>query len=465
MEVKTLQPVERCPWCGADNRTAWGTCRACGRYYLPRGWGREPRTRHAFWCWWLVAGLGVVASLSAWIIFPFLPSPRMILFQKPTTQLTSDSPDHQWAMRGLHLTQNRYVATPSRHVAGRLMWSVDLGISTRSDPVVVDNIIYMGGHFRILALDAHTGRLLQGIPTTGPVHTSVAVAGDMLYVGLQDWRVLALDHPTGQIRWAFTTQNPIAGSAAVAKGIVYIGSGDGFLYALDAATGRLIWKFKTKGYPLSPPAIADGTLFVSSTEGILYALHARTGQLRLRFYVPERLQDAPVIDNGMVYFPSDGQIYAVDASARQYPGQRQLNLIWAQFWLWQVPGVPKPPVQPGGRWRFSHRNRPRAILSAPAVAHNILYVGDLNGYLYARDAQWATDLWQFKAEGGVRTSPLVLGARVYFGTDAGVLYALDRTHGTLLWQRDLGAPIETAPVFAGGRLYICTSNGRLHAIE
>jgi outer membrane protein assembly factor BamB len=407
----------------------------------------------------------VIALLGAWVALPFLPGPGIILFKRPTTQLTSDSPDNQWTMQGLHLTQNRYVALPPRHVAGRLAWSVDLGPPTRSAPVIVDNVIYIGGHFRILTLDAHTGRLLREIPATGPVHTSVAIAGDTLYVGLQDWRVLALDRRTGQRRWAFTTQNPIVGSAAVANGIVYMGSGDGFLYALDAANGRLIWKFKTRGYALSPPAIADGLLFVSSTEGGLYALRARTGQLRLRFHVPERLQDVPVIDNGLVYFPSGGQLYAVAARAREYPGQRQLNLIWAQFWLWQVPGVPKPPVQPGGRWRFSYRGRPRTILSAPAVAGETLYVGDLNGYLYARDARQATDLWQFKAAGGVRTSPLVLGSHVYFGTDAGVLYALDRTRGTLLWQRDFGAPIETAPVFASGRLYIRTSNGRLHAIE
>ena len=246
---------------------------------------------------------------------------------------------------------------------------------------------------------------------------------------------------------------------------MYIGSRDGFLYALDAATGRRFWKFKTQGYPLSPPAIADGTLFISSTEGVLYALHAKTGRLRLRFHVSKRLQDVPVVANGLIYFPSGGQLYAVEAHAREYPGQHQLNLMWAQFWLWQVPGVPRPPGQSGGRWRFSHRNRPRTILSAPAVARKMLYVGDLNGYLYARDAQLATDVWQFKAGSGVRTSPLIIGSRVYFGTDAGGLYALDRTRGVLLWQRDLGAPVETAPVFADGRLYIRTRNGRLHAIE
>lgn len=461
-KVRTLQSVEGCPWCRATDRTAWGACQVCGRHYFVHGWARAPRRRRSFW--WLAVSLGVVAALGAWMIFPFLPGPRILLFKRPTTPLTSDSPANQWSMSGMNLQQSRYVVTPSRHVEGRLVWSVDLGAPTRSAPVIVDNTIYIGGHFRLLALDAHTGHLLWEIPTTGPVHTSVAVAGGLLYLGLQDWRVLALDRRTGKSRWEFKTQNPTSGSPAVAAGIVYIGSLDGFLYALDAATGKLIWKVKTEAHPLSPPAFAEGTLFVGSTDGSLYALHARTGQRRLRFRTPERLQDTPVAANGLVYFPSGGQLYAVQANAREFPGQYQLNLIWAQFWMWQLP-VPKPPGQPGGQWRFSFRHRPRMIFSAPAVSPETLYVGDLNGYLYARDALKGSARWQFQAEGGIETSPLILGSRVYFGTAEGMLYALDRAQGALGWKLPLGAPIQAAPVFASGRLYIRTRDGRFHAIE
>jgi outer membrane protein assembly factor BamB len=154
----------------------------------------------------------------------------------------------------------------------------------------------------------------------------------------------------------------------------------------------------------------------------------------------------------------------VQANAREFPGQYQLNLIWAQFWMWQLP-VPKPPGQPGGQWRFAFRHRPRMIFSAPAVSAETLYVGDLNGYLYARDALNGSERWQFQAEGGIETSPLILGSRVYFGTAEGMLYALDRAQGALGWKLALGGPVQAAPVFANGRLYIRTRDGRFHAIE
>ena len=293
------------------------------------------------------------------------------------------------------------------------MWSVDLGTPTRSVPVVVDDVIYIGGDFMLLALDAHTGHRRWEIPTTGPVHTSPAVAGNKLYIGLQDWRVLALDRHRGTTLWEFRMQNPVAGSAAVAQGMVYIGSMDGFLYALDAATGKRIWKFKTQDQALSPPAIDAGRLFLSSTDGSLYALHARTGQTWLRFRTPDRLQDSPVVANGLVYFPSGGQIYAVAADAREFPGQYQLQLVWAQLWLWQFP-VPRPPGQPGGRWRFSPPNTARGIVSAPAVAPEAFYVGDTKA-IFMLGMRCGRRAVAVQGRGAIMASPVIVGPHVYFG--------------------------------------------------
>jgi len=406
----------------------------------------------------------VVAALFACIGYLFLPDPITLVFKRPTTQLSSNSSADQWAMWGLDSQQQRYVPAAPRQAEGRLVWSVDLGTPTRSVPVIVDDVIYMGGHFKLIALDAHTGHILWEILTTGPVHTSPAVAGNRLYVGLQDWRVLALDRWTGNTLWEFTMQDGVSGSASVAKGMVYIGSLDGFLYALDAATGKLIWKFKTQEQALSPPAISDGSLFLSSTDGSLYALDARTGQARLRFRTPDRLQDPPVVANGLVYFPSGGRIYAVAADAREIPGQYQFQQVWAQFWIWQFP-VPRPPGQPGGKWRFSSRHLPRGIISTPAVAPEALYVGDTNGYLYARDALKGEELWEFKAGGAIMASPVIIGPRIYVGALDGFLYALNRSQGEILWKLALEKPIQATPVAASGRLYIPTRDGRLHAIE
>ena len=174
-KVQTPPSAEVCPWCGAGDRTAWGTCQACGHHYLAKGWARVPGRRHPFR--WIVIALGVVAALCLWIASPFLPDPITSVFHRPTTDLRSTSGTSQWAMWGGDVQQQRYVAEAPRQVEGRRVWSLDLGTPTRSVPVVVDDVIYIGGHFTLRALDADTGHLRWEIPTTGPVHTSPARSG------------------------------------------------------------------------------------------------------------------------------------------------------------------------------------------------------------------------------------------------------------------------------------------------
>ena len=175
-------------------------------------------------------------------------------------------------------------------------------------------------------------------------------------------------------------------------------------------------------------------------------------------------RNSPVVANGLVYFPSGGQIYAVATGARELPGQYHLTLVWAQFWLWKFP-VPRPPGQPGGKWRFSPQQSTGGIVSSPAVAPEAFYVGDTNGYFYARDALKGEELWQFKAGGAIMASPVIIGPGVYFGAIDGFLYALDRSNGEFFWKVGFDEPIHASPVFASGHLYIRTREGRLHSIE
>jgi eukaryotic-like serine/threonine-protein kinase len=168
----------------------------------------------------------------------------------------------------------------------------------------VDGVIYVGGHFKIMALAAETGSTLWEKDTTGEVHSSLAAAGDNLYLGLLDHRLIALDAQTGELRWEFMTQDIVTASPVIDRGIVYAGSWDDFLYALDAATGELIWKREAHASVRPSAAAQDGNLFATDDEGNLYILDARTGQERLMFRTPGSGTAAPVAANGLVYFPS-----------------------------------------------------------------------------------------------------------------------------------------------------------------
>ena len=461
-----------CPQCGEEDQVPESACQSCRHYiFSVPDWAQSPRRRRIL-TWRRGGVLGILMLLVGtfvWTSYPFFPNPVTLLFKRPSTSVTSASLPGQWAMRGRDLQQSSYVSSFSRQPEGRLVWSLDLGTYTRSAPAVVDGIIYIGGDFKIIALNAETSETIWELPTTGPVHSSPAVAGEMLYLGLLDKHIIALDRESGQLRWAFEAEVPTPGSAAVDNGMVYMGTLDGFVYALDAETGELIWKHKSNGSVASPPVIYEGNTYASSSGGSLYARNSRTGDRRLRFRTGAQLLRTPVAGNGLVYFESDGKIIAVDAGARDLPLEYQLKSVWAQLWIWQFP-VPNPPGQAGGRWRVSParvspEGREPSFFFPPAVTPEALYVKDTQGLFYAIDALKGIKLWRFPAEGPNNTPAVVVGRRVYFGTEAGLLYALDRFNGEPLWELSLGAPVVTQPVFSEGRLYVRTRDGKLHSIE
>jgi outer membrane protein assembly factor BamB len=457
-----------CRWCGAPEQVVGSFCQNCGRAIVrvPE-WAGPLRGRRRVFTGRRVALFSILLvflGFVLWLNFPFIPDPVILLFKGPTASLTSDSQPSQWSTSGRNINQTRYVAAPHRQPVGQVRWSQHLGPPTRSAPIIVDGVIYIGGHFKIMALEANTGRLLWEKDTTGQVHSSLAAAGGNLYLGLLDHRLIALDAQTGELHWEYMTQDIVTAPPVVARGIVYAGSWDGFIYALDATTGELIWQREVHNSVRHSVAVQGGTLFAADDSGNLYILDARTGQERLMFRTPGSATASPVAANGLVYFPSGGRVYTVDAGTTEIPGQFFIKQVWAQFWIWQVPGVPRPPGQQGGRWRFSPDDPERGVIASPALTPEALYAGDIQGNFYAQDARSGAELWRFQAQGGIMASPVVVGDKVYFGSKEGLLYALDRFTGETIWQLSLESPIEVAPVFAGGYLYVRTADGLLHAI-
>jgi len=221
-----------CRWCGTPEQAAGSFCQNCGRAIVrvPE-WAGPLRGRHKPFIGRRVALLSILLAFLGfvlWLNFPFIPDPVILLFKRPTTSLTSDSQPNQWTTSGRDISQRRYVDAPHRQPLGQVQWSQDLGRPTRSAPIIVDGVIYVGSHFKIMALEAGTGSPLWEKGTTGQVHSSLAAAGGRLYLGLLDHRLLALDAETGEIRWDFMTQDIVTASPLIDRGMVYAGSWDGF---------------------------------------------------------------------------------------------------------------------------------------------------------------------------------------------------------------------------------------------
>ncbi len=88
----------------------------------------------------------------------------------------------------------------------------------------------------------------------------------------------------------------------------------------------------------------------------------------------------------------------------------------------------------GVKWTF---RTGAAVVSSPALADGVLYVGSDDTNLYAIDAANGEKKWAFATGGLVRSSPAVAEGTVFFESYDGVFYALDAASGTLRWKLDL----------------------------
>ena len=261
------------------------------------------------------------------------------------------------------------------------------------------------------------------------------------------------------VKWRFQTGGPIFSSAAVDGGVVYVGSNDGKLYAVRAADGGKVWAFATKGAVRSSPAVAGGAVFFSSVDGNVYAVDAATGHERWhystggerRFTAPgihgiapghEMMPDpydvflsSPAVSGGIVFVGSgDHSVYALDAATGAL------------------------------RWKYATGN---VVHASPAVADGTVYIGSWDRYMYALDAKSGALRWKFETgddrtiynQVGIQSSALIADGKVYFGCRDSHFYAVDAHTGRLVWSHDEhGSWVVGAPAIAGNTVYYTTSD-------
>jgi outer membrane protein assembly factor BamB len=163
---------------------------------------------------------------------------------------------------------------------GGELWKQDLSPSfVMGSPLVSDGMVYVGvtGNYTY-AFDV-AGGYKWGYKTDGPVYSSPAADGDLLFFGSDDTKLYALNvsGSTPVSLWNFTANGAIRSSPTVAGGMVFFGSDNHTLYALNETTGKLVWSWATTNAAQfrSSVSVANNRVFLTSTDaGKIYALRA-----------------------------------------------------------------------------------------------------------------------------------------------------------------------------------------------
>jgi outer membrane protein assembly factor BamB len=145
-----------------------------------------------------------------------------------------------------------------------------------------------------------------------------------------------------------------------------------------------------------------------------------------------------------------------------------------------------PARTPGVKWSFKAAG---PIVTSPAIADGVVYIGSMSGHLYAIDPQTGKEKWNFKSRMPIASSPAVADGTVYFVSSAGSLAAIDAADGQPRWvfaieyERKFEAKglhgyppaaqtipdawdvFTSSPAVANGKVYFGSGDGNVYAVD
>jgi len=323
---------------------------------------------------------------------------------------------------------------------------------------------------------------------------SPVLAQDVLYVGTDTHGYLyALDAKDGQLLWYRHALRdfPITSAPAVANGIVYVGTAraddgggqHGIILAVDAESGARIWAKTTAGAIYGAPCVDGNVVYVAnairandqaSPSGCVYALDASSGSKLGKHLTADWVLGSPTVSGDLLYFScADHSVYAVDKT-----NLNNQSPAWSHSFgnlePWNTPAVDGDvvyvtagpdvnclhPQNPTLDWTYTTQDK---ILSSPAVAGGVVYVGSTDKQVYAihdGNLVWPEPVL---TGGEIRSSPAVANGVVYVGSSDHHLYVIDAATGDLLNPNlDAGDPVISSPAVANGVVYVGSGTDQTH---
>lgn len=112
------------------------------------------------------------------------------------------------------------------------------------------------------------------------------------------------------------------------------------------------------------------------------------------------------------------------------------------------------------RWQFKTGD---SIESTAAIAGDTVYVGSMDGHLYALDLATGKEKWKFKAA-PFRAPPSVRGDAVFVGDSDGVFHCVDAATGKERWTFMAGDEVSSGANFAGDRILFGSGDEHLYCL-
>ena len=292
---------------------------------------------------------------------------------------------------------------------GRTRWRHPLFFATREAPAVAAGRVYATGRSSLLALSTRDGnRHWFETNDIWRYHTPT-VANGRLYVGMTkvkystsfDARVVAVSLD-GSDEWAVPVGSNTLPPFGVAVDGYRLFTGRDRVVAIDARTGDRLWSFDDPTISaFDDPVVADGTVYLSATRptagvpaGTLFALDAVDGSEQWRFETGLSPSPPAVTPDGLYLTAEQVTALGLDGTERWTYGGNQF------------------------------------VTASPSVGADTVFLGGIDGRVIALDAATGRRRWQVATAGALLHAPAVIGDWLYVSSADGYLMAFGPTESS-----------------------------------
>ncbi len=242
---------------------------------------------------------------------------------------------------------------------------------------------------------------------------------------------IAVDQKTGALKWEYGDldvilhgqwSSPAYGTIAGKKQVVFPG-GDGWVYSLAPQTGELIWKFDCNPKDSKWELGGFGTRNNLISTPVIYkdSVYIGVGQ-------------DPEHGTGV------GHLFGIKGNGS--------GDVTATHVAWHRGG------SDFGR-----------TMSTVAIIDGLLYISDLDGFLYCLNVDDGKLVWKHDLFAAVWGSPMAVDGKIYIGDEDGDVCVLNQGKELkVLGEVNMGAAVYTTPSPANGVLYVATRN-KLFALK
>lgn len=114
------------------------------------------------------------------------------------------------------------------------------------------------------------------------------------------------------------------------------------------------------------------------------------------------------------------------------------------------------------KWRFPTE---LGFYAAASVRDGHLYVGDADGAFYCIDVANGQQKWSVQARAEIDGAANFHGDHVLFGSQDATLYCLDAATGREVWKHTIDDQIRCSPTIIDDRAFVAGCDGHLHVID